>query len=240
MPRRLVSVALPISDPLMTLTMLDIAGFGGEPVPNALIAHESSRHLAVVLPGLSYNALMPALFFPWRLLLEMGADVLRVDYDYARPERRGDPTGEMAARLTADVSAAVAAGLAAGDYRRVTLLGKSLGTMAMAHLLSTEPRLATADCIWLTPLLRHERLRSRLRDAARRSLLVIGTADAEHDPAVLAELRAAGADLLELEGAGHGLDVAEDVMMSIEYLATIARRIGAFIEARSNHGADEP
>jgi hypothetical protein len=220
--------------------MLDIRGYDGEPVPNTFMTSGESRHLAILFPGLSYACMMPVLFYPWKLLLAMGADLLMVEYDYARPDRAGESRETMAARLTADVSAAAAAGLAAGSYERTTLVGKSLGTLAMAHLLGAEPRLPSADCVWLTPLLRDERLRARITGVRPRSLFAIGTADAEYNPAVLGELRdATGGELLIFEGADHGLGVAGDVMTSIEYLAELVRRIAAFTDGGGGEHVNE-
>jgi hypothetical protein len=211
--------------------MLDIRGFDGEPVPNTFMTSGESRHLAILFPGFSYACTMPVLFYPWQLLLAMGADILMVEYDYTGSDRAGEWRERMAGRFTADVSAAASAGLAAGSYERMTLIGKSLGTLAMAHLLGAEPGLASADCIWLTPLLRDERLRARVMEVRPRSLFAIGTADAEYDPAVLGDLRdATGGELLLFEGADHGLGVAGDVMTSIDYLAELVRRIAAFTD----------
>ena len=64
-------------------TTLDIRGHRGDAVPNTFFAQDSeTHHLAFVFPRLGYTAhMMPVLYYP-RLLLERGADVLLVEYDY--------------------------------------------------------------------------------------------------------------------------------------------------------------
>src|SRR5215210_1072785 len=77
-------------------TTLDIRGHRGDAVPNTFFAQDSeTHHLAVVFPGLGYTAHMPVLYYPRRLLLERGADVLLVEYDY-----RGTRTGTAGSSTT--------------------------------------------------------------------------------------------------------------------------------------------
>ena len=53
---------------MYTFTTLDIRGYRGR-VPNTFIQQEQeARHLAIIYPGLAYNASMPLLYYPARLL----------------------------------------------------------------------------------------------------------------------------------------------------------------------------
>ncbi len=210
---------------------LDIQGFGGEPVPNTFIRHDAeTSHVSIVLPGFAYPAVLPGLHYPSHLLLTMGADLLAVNYDYSRPELADISRDERRARLTEDTTAACNAALAQRDYDRITLIGKSLGTMAMVHLLVTDPRLAAAECVWLTPLLREDLLRSAIVRCRNRSLFVIGSADAHYDPALIDEVtEATGGRCLLLEGANHGLNVEGDVAASVRGMEKIVIAMERFL-----------
>ena len=62
---------------------MDILGYGGVCVPNQFFRQPAgSAHLGVILPGVQYTSAMPLLYYAGCLLIEGGADMLTVDYDY--------------------------------------------------------------------------------------------------------------------------------------------------------------
>ena len=144
--------------PDLKITSLPITGYAGKTVPNRFFRQgEAARTLAapilaVLFPGLNYTCDMPLLFYPLKLLLARGAEVLQVRADYTVPAYRSLPPEERAAWLAADASAVVQAARLQGEYARLVLVGKSIGTIALASLVSLEPQAIT---IWLTPLLRN-------------------------------------------------------------------------------------
>ena len=214
-------------------TTLDIRGHRGQAVPNTFFAQDSeTHHLAVVFPGLGYTAHMPALYYPRRLLLERGADVLLVEYDYrGRVNFRMPRDPERDRWFFEDVAAACAAGLGQRPYSGVTLVGKSLGTRAMGYLLTEDARLSPARCMWLTPLLRADRLRAQMRQASGHSLFVIGTADTHYDPAYLEEVRlVSGGESVVIRGADHSLEIEGDTVGSIRAVEQIVRAMQQFLD----------
>lgn len=216
---------------MYTQESLSIQGYENRPVPNRFLRRSAvSDHLAVLLPGFAYGIDLPVLFYPGRLMLERGADLLKVEYAYhADSAFDSASAAARAARLSGDVTAALSAGLRQRDYRRVTLIGKSLGTLAMAALLASDGRLRGADCIWLTPLVKDDRLRAVVAAHRPRSLFVAGSADHHYDRALLDEVTAsAGGGSLVIEGADHSLEIAGDVLSSIEAMARIVRAITDF------------
>lgn len=215
------------------LKTLPIIGHDGEPLPHAFIRHENeTKHLAILFPGLGYTSAMPLLFYAGDLLVDLGADLLRVDYDYSESAARGGSTEELIQGVMADSTAAGNAALAEREYERITLIGKSLGTVAVAHLLVTNARFRTADCIWLTPLLKDERLREAICRTAPRSLFVIGTADHHYKQDSLDQvLEATAGTPVVIEGADHGMEIEHDVFRSIDTLASIIRAIKNFLPA---------
>jgi hypothetical protein len=214
-------------------TTIDIRGHRGQAVPNRFFAQDSeTHHLAVIFPGLGYTADMPVLYYPRRLLLERGADMLLVAYDYRRRQGFRMPRDPERDRwFFDDVAAACAAGLGQRSYSGVTLVGKSLGTRAMGYLLTEDARLSRARCMWLTPLLRDDRLRAEMSRARGHSLFVIGTADSHYDPAYLEEVRlASGGEGVVLQGADHSLEIEGDVVGSIRAVEQTVRVMQQFLD----------
>lgn len=212
---------------------LPIAGYQGQPVANQLLRPtKSAEALAVLLPGFGYALDGPLFVAAQALLLERGWDVLRVEYAYSeRPAFRNLPNSEQRRWLLADATAAYQAGLAHGPYARVALIGKSLGTVAMGHLLTLpDPPAVAMRAVWLTPLLNDHELREQIRAFAGPSLFVIGTADPHYDPAVLAELTAAtNGEAVVIENADHGMNLPGDPVASARAQLEIAAAVNRFL-----------
>ena len=212
-------------------TSIPIAGYGDTPVPNTFIMQDRpTDHLALVFPGQGYRATMPVLYYPSRALLNRGADVLWVEYDYRAQAGFGAASmAERQRRLAEDALAATRAGLAQRDYGRVTLVGKSLGTLAMGIVISSL-ELPIAEAIWLTPLVRQSGLRQQIAQAAPRSLFIIGTADPHYDQASLQEVvTATGGQAMIIPGANHSLEIDGDVLASLEAMRRLVAAVEAFL-----------
>jgi predicted alpha/beta-hydrolase family hydrolase len=216
---------------------LTVAGYRGAPVPNTLFQQSNeTSHLAILLPGLNYSCHKPLLYYSTRLFLAMNADVLCVEYRYVqRPDYDALPASEQARWLFTDVTNACQVALAQRDYRRITLVGKSLGTLAMGHALTTDEKFRNAEPIWLTPLLRNEELRAQIRQIKPRGLFVIGTADTQYDAEELANLQAAAqGEMVVIEGADHSLEIKADMWQSLKIIERIMRAVHAFVERGSS------
>ncbi len=200
---------------MFTFQTLEIVGHGGERIPNTYLKQqENASHLGLVLPGIRYTCRMPLLYYASRLLLARHADVLWVEYAYhLRAGFRRLPGSLDERRLFEDAVAASEAALRQHPYQQVTVVGKSLGTLSMAHRM-TDKVLAGARGIWLTPLLRDERARARLREAPHFSLIVIGTADGQYDPTQLGAFQEMPLRrVLLVDGADHGLEIRDDMAL---------------------------
>lgn len=216
---------------MYSFTKLDITGHGGEAIPNSYLQHEEeSSHLAIIFPGLGYNASMPLLYYTARLLLHRGADVLLVEYDYNTPEMAALPREELLTRLFANSAAAfdVARGARSG-YQRITLVGKSLGTIGMAHLLTDERAAHVNDWIWMTPMLGNERFCTALAGRPHRGLVIAGSGDRHYDPEGLARIaESTGGASIIIEGADHSMEI-EDVAGSIDIIREVVEGVRRFI-----------
>lgn len=218
----------------MQVQTLAIHGYHGELVPNTFLRQErEARHLAVLFPGLNYNAFMPLLYYPQRLLSNLGADVLRVETTYNRLPKYATASQEEQDRwLQADSLAAFKLAFSQRSYEAVTLLGKSIGTLAVSHLINTLPRLPNLQCIWLTPLLRLEALCQRITKVKHRALFIIGSADPQYDPVRLEELRlSTGGETIVAQDGEHSLEVRGDLPASLRLLAQVMEGIQRFLTA---------
>ena len=118
---------------------LSIPGYGGEQVPNHFLDQDGdAAHLAVFLPGLGYTCDMPAFYYTQNML-EDSADLLRVEYAYgATTSFKNLADIEQFERLFDDATAAWNAVRNKHPYQTVTLIGKSLGTLALGHILAAD------------------------------------------------------------------------------------------------------
>lgn len=211
---------------------LTITGYRDEAVPNRFFRQDrETDHLAMILPGLGYTADMPLLHYPGHLLLQHGADVLMVDYAYSQnPAFRAASESERAKWLVEDVTAAWDAAVAQRQYARHTLLGKSLGTLAMGYLIATKPELTTAGTIWLTPLLGEQRLVGQMGQHRGPSMIAIGTADPAYVADALTSVQAqTGAATILVEGADHGLELPGDALGSLRIVERVVQGMDRFL-----------
>jgi hypothetical protein len=213
---------------------LETRGYQGETLPLSLWEQPAqTEHLALVFPGFGYHADLPVLYYPALQLYASGADVLRLEYRYfERPGFLRLPEAELDRALGADASAVLETGLKNHAYTHITLVGKSLGTLAMAALLDRQPDLSSAACVWLTPVLDNHNLLRQLRQGHNPGLLAIGTADHYYNPTILDPLKSrANLRCLAFLRADHSLEVDGDAQAAVNIIAEILPTIAALIGA---------
>ena len=211
---------------------LEISGYGGRRVPNTFFRQEpDAGHLGVFFPGYSYRCNEPLLWYPTRLLLSLGADVLWVEYPYDRlPEFGNSDERVQRAWLFEDSMAALDSARKARRFRRTTLVGKSLGTIALARALGSGPTTEDVRGVWLTPVLTDHDLRRVLEEARVPSLVVIGSADHYYDQTFVEQLRRKpSTEVLVVQGGDHVLETKEGTVRSIDILRTVVESIGRFV-----------
>ena len=215
---------------MVSFKTLEIRGYRNELVPNTLLWQEKeARQVAVIFPGVGYTCHMPLLYYPSQALLALGMDVLWVEYNYIRqPAYRMLSGAEQNQWLIADVAAACKNVRAQRAYQEIVLIGKSMGTRAMAQLIATDARLAQCRDVWLTPVLRDDTVREQIR-SRRQALVVIGTADPYYDSAYLAELQAeTPSRVLVVQDADHSMEIKGDVRSSLMVLEKVTLAIEVF------------
>jgi hypothetical protein len=209
------------------------AGHGGRLVPNEYIAaDDASDHVGICLPGYSYRAGMPGLHYAMQHLAAIGAHRFTVDFAYDRNDEfmRLRPQ-EQLARVAADGAAALDALFAWRRFQRLTIVGKSLGTLAMIQLLPARSDLAPAAAVWLTPPLKDPEFVELLQQCPQRSLVIIGAADASYDATQVERVRGSGKTVVVLPGVDHALEVKGDVTASISAMQRMMEAFVAFLSA---------
>lgn len=219
----------------MELSSLDVVGYENQQVPNTFIVQPTpTQHLGIILPGYRHSADMADLHYAGRILLEQGADLLRVEYAYYRTDFMKKSDSEQEKWISSDVFAICNAALSHRSYKQVTLVGKSLGTIAMGYLLA-DSRYKNATCIWSTPILTVEWLRSRIEQVHPRSLFIIGTADKFYMPDILKHLEhITKGRVVIVEGANHGLEIPNDIPKSLRALNQIVQALQEFLNEGTN------
>jgi hypothetical protein len=212
------------------VSSLDVVGYKNQQVPNTFNTQPNpTGHLGIILPGYRYSVDMAPLYYAGRILLDRGADLLRIEYAYYRTPFLKQPEREQSKWISSDVFAACNTGLSYRSYEKITLVGKSLGTMAMGHLLS-DSRFQQATCVWLTPLLPVEWLTARIEQIHPRSLFMIGTADKFYRPDILRQLElVTKGNSLVIEGANHGLEIPGDIPKSLTALSQMVQAVQEFL-----------
>lgn len=208
-----------------TIATIDVQGYDA-PVPNAYWTIDSDT-LLVLLPGLGYTNQMPVMFYMHEIAIARNWDVLQVDYDY-RPIMGTTTPEELRARMISDVEPLIRRALEHGSYRSIILAGKSIGTrvMSLLHEQGIEGVIAN---IWLTPLLRNGSVREAI--AATPSVIVFGSDDPAVQEVDFEALQAAGASMIVMPGADHGMMIAGDVPASISGLADVFRHIETWLNS---------
>lgn len=211
---------------------LSITGFDGEAVPNQFLKQTGEANgLAILLPGLGYTCDMPLFYYSELQFLVGGYDVLRVDYDYRRIDFQPWANPSHRRRLVEDVAAAVQAGIAQQSSSNVAVVGKSLGTLAMAHLANTGALLPSWRTVWLTPLLKQDAVFDALMKVTGPTAIVIGSDDYHYDEVRLESLDARdNVMLITVAGGNHSLNTGTSASESALALATIIGQLDAFYD----------
>ena len=192
----------------MERSTLEITGYGAAPLPCVLHANGGEEGVAVVFPGAAGSGYRlggiparPDLHYTRAVLLAEGIAVFEVWWDADTAPGSGfDPW------IAANADAALAA--ATESHRLAALVGRSLGTLALAEVVARDGWKASAvPTIWIAPLLHLPSVAAALEGLGSRAFVVGGTADRAFDPAVVERLRERGTQLAVLEGAHHGLEV---------------------------------
>lgn len=162
---------------------------------------------AIMLPG-RLLAGMPVLAYAQQGLTEAGWRVVQVWDEYLDGDQEADEW--LHERLAAAVRHAP-------EARQLLVAGKSMGTRAAVDAAEHG-----WPGIWLTPLLHDAESVSILRRRTAPALLIGGTEDPMWNGRIAREITD---DVLELDGADHGLAKVEHLQQIVDAVAAFAARI---------------
>lgn len=185
---------------------------------------EETNYLTIILPGAGYTTQAPLLHFTTGIFWNKGHDVLHVNYQYSQEEMSALEKDEF----TADVLSVIELILDNHDYSHLTIVAKSIGTVAMTYLLEY-PRFKTAKTIWLTPLLQRNHVYEALLKCDHEGIVIIGNEDPCFIEERFEEIKKNQNLTLHLvEGANHSLELKNNIIGSIDVLKDIMKVIDDF------------
>jgi len=196
---------------------------------DARLMQRAGRELAIRLPGLNYNCDMPLLYYATEHLYERDVDTLRVDFAYNRDETFLAETDEnRLERLKADGRAVIDYGVQLGEYDRITIIGKSLGTISMGW---ANPIDKPVRMVWLTPSIGGTGLRAQMVNCKHPSFCLIGRKDRVFSDALIKELTTAGIDVTTVKGADHGFSHADGTADSVRVVLEAVEALTNWLDA---------
>jgi hypothetical protein len=218
---------------MVSWDQLTIKGYNGRSLKNTLFRHPTETHkAAIVFPGLAYNSQMPLLHYSIKTIIDSGLNVLTVDYDYSNnPEFLKQSQKTRSDWLIEDVEASLRAITEEENQEVVCLVGKSLGTLALGHLLEKHEDLRDAKTIWLTPLIKNPELLEQMLAYMKDAILVIGAKDPHFDRDIIERLNATTQlGGIIIEEANHSLEIEGDVTKSLRVLMQIVSVLQQFLD----------
>lgn len=184
-----------------------------------------NQRTVVILPGRSYGAYVPQLFFPMLAAQRRGAEVRALEWE--RLEELDTIKLDKIARW---VSAQVKPVLQKCDPASTVVIGKSLGSYA-APLVAR----CGLPAIWVTPVLISQDVVDGIKDCSAANLIVGGSADPVWDADQAFRL---SDRVLEIPDADHGLMV-DDLARSATGLGKLATAAEHFLDSIGWTGVGE-
>lgn len=191
-------------------------GVSGEIEAHLFTQMNSLGKLAVVLPGAGYSFREPLLKYSIQILLKKQFRVLALDKVYGEdPKWRSLKSEDEARKVVEDDTIQVFKQIQNKFVEPIELLlGRSLGTYAIACLLEKEI-VKPKKIVWQTPALGNKWL--TMRDCAIPGFGIVGTADYYYQQ-VIENLPK---DRIIIENADHGMEIPGDPVQSIEVLRKV-------------------
>ncbi|WP_294403183.1 alpha/beta family hydrolase [uncultured Clostridium sp.] len=183
------------------------------------VIENGSDVLSVILPGIGYTLDRPLLDYSKKLCIEMGYDVLPIEYGFQVARAHFD---RERFDSIIDESMQLLKMAQLYQYKKVIFIGKSIGTVVQRILqkqLSHEGVELQFINIYLTPVDKTAEL-----GICRNSLVFTGTSD----PLISRESVCTIKDIdninfIEIEGADHSLNIKNDIVRSAEILLEVIK-----------------
>ena len=192
----------------------------GHTIRNWFLTQEPQAEcLAVLFPGGDGICDVPLLHYARKVALQLGCDVLSLEYGYVRTEH--SLSRDFLATIIQETGEAVRA-CQPGKYERVCYISKSFGTLVAGAVREQLGHLPVRS-LYLAPL------EDTLAYLSKESCAVVMGDKDKHFPDVgkLSELP--GVRLHVFRDAGHSLEIRDDYKRSLEMLGEVAEICERFI-----------
>ncbi|MDG5788384.1 alpha/beta hydrolase [Evansella sp. AB-P1] len=187
--------------------------------------HDSDS-LAIILPGAGYSTQGPLLFYTSGIYYNKGFDILQINYSFSGNELEAIKDEYF----INDVKQIIDLVLDNSEYKSISIIGKSIGTIALASLVKETSYTYLIDkTIWLTPLLQRDDVYEAMKKSTKKSLCIIGDNDPCYVDERYNELKHNHFFTLQLiRNADHSLSIMENPIESIEILKNVMIEVSNF------------
>ncbi len=209
-------------------TYLELHAEDGNPLRHKYFQQEGQPvGLLVIFPGDNYGVDGPLLYYPGKLLWDLGWDTAAITYGY---QSAGKPFSPLAiADVLSECRRAVEILLRARHYPRVVLIGKSLGASLIALLCQQMELPERVQAVYITPPL-GPMFNPVFLETTQDALIAIGTGDRFFDAVVLSELEMAKSfRIVVIDGADHSMNVKGQLDASLGAIREVSRAVLDFI-----------
>ena len=184
-----------------------------------------SDKLCFMFSGTGYTYDKPILYYSTALMLELGYDVIQINYTFEQQQFEQD--SQAISKMVYHVANPIVENsLQSKPYREVVYLGKSLGTMPIIDFYMQQTPFTPARYILFTPLLSLQHTMANLLD--KHAFLAIGTADPYYSQEKLAQLTTL--QLAIFEDLDHSLEIPLNVDLSIQHCQSLMTQLKIFLQ----------
>ncbi|WP_042460237.1 alpha/beta family hydrolase [Neobacillus dielmonensis] len=190
-----------------------------------------NKSICIMLPGLGYTTQMPLFYYATNVCMTYNIDVLHVNYQFKENEQFAKlPDAEQEQWIYEDVKATAAEVLKDAEYEQCYLLSKSIGTIPMAMEWAQQTFVHNSVGIWLTPLMKDDKVYQAILETAVPSLCIIGSNDHHFmEERVESFKQNKLVRTVVIPKADHSLEINGDIYASIDALKIVIENSQAFI-----------
>ena len=193
--------------------------------------NNKSDYLGIIFSGLGYSYKNPLLYYTRNILLESKLDYFGIEFGYSKNRNFLGLSRELRSQFFYNDNGIIINKISelSNNYKRIILIGKSLGTSTVRQCIKYESIRSKSAIILLTPSNEWEPFIDEIKTIDNRVLVIGSLADKLYTVKNLSDIyRKKNIDLYELKTADHSLEV-NDTLEDIEELKVIIKKIKKFI-----------
>ncbi len=185
----------------------------------------NSGTLCIILPGIAYYLERPYLNYSKQLVDELNYDILEIEYGFQIARKKLNLPNEFKILLN-ETSELINMYLNI-KYKNILIIGKSIGTV-LQTFLNKQLKSKNLTNIYISPIDKTVNL-----GIEENSLVITGTKDSLLSLDSRNKIKAIkNTTLINIEGAGHSLDIHEDVFRGIDELRKVIEAERNFLRTK--------